>query len=148
MRTFPFCSGLNWLIFICRRIILPEHNWNSWAHVDTLRETHYLCEHCLPCFFFSCRLQVVIFQPVLCLCIAWNIPPSAFTRPHLPSPTVKSSNRINRNAVLHVTRGPSRPTSSNTPSCIVLKKDFIYCVVNSNVSHCKRVLLFFFCFFF
>lgn len=69
LRCARFRSVLDLIDFICCRIILPEHNWNSWAHVDTLRETHYLCELCMPCFF-SCRLQVVIFQPVLCLCIA------------------------------------------------------------------------------
>lgn len=45
-KLFKICSfhlfSLQLIVFLSCRIIQPEQNWKSWAHKDTLRETHYL----------------------------------------------------------------------------------------------------------
>ena len=107
------------------------------GHMMIREEKHKisgLCELFLHFFFFppSCHIWACT------VCIAWNIPPC-----HLPLVTVKIflTYQSSKNTVLHVTWGLLRPSSCNTPSCIVLKKkkDCIYYVDHFHVSIVRKI---------
>ena len=108
------------------------------GHMMIREEKHKisgLCELFLHFFFFF--LQVVIFEPVLCVLLE-TFPPATYLWSRLrffwPTNQVK-------NTVLHVTWGLLRPSSCNTPSCIVLKKkkDCIYYVDHFHVSIVRKI---------
>ena len=131
------CSHLFRPPFSCRITQLNKDDWNTWTHDDTWRETQDFWTLWTFSAFFFFFLQVVIFEPVLCVLLE-TFPPATYLWSRLrffwPTNQVK-------NTVLHVTWGLLRPSSCNTPSCIVLKKkkDCIYYVDHFHVSIVRKI---------
>lgn len=137
----PKCLGSisDLLTSFVSSVFCTLQDYSAWAELEKLGALGYVTRNTLShAFYFVSKVSYFPPVRVLCHCLKHSLGPA-----HLPS-LAHSWLRI----LIQINRGkkkiwccmllwvPPLPLS-NTPSCIVLKKDCIYCVVNFSVSHCK-----------